>query len=322
MGSGFRPYDPATGGIGMPVAPSGGLYQAEGSNWVSIGDTTPDTYLAWSTDTTATDPGAGNIKANNADLSLATEIYVSNTAGNGLDITDLNNQLAKGDYGLINYAADNTTYLQIFADGFAVDNGTWTTIPVSVINTAGSLPDGEAIIFFVGYASPRANNIGIERLLDGLSLAASQQPTGTGELNAIQVEFGAAQGTVADAVMINANGTVTVNDTGLYRFKVSLTYGRLGAGMTSQLRFRAMVNGVQAGQSIGVVVDNSDIEIPFSDEAWLYIPAGTTIAYELMRDSSGADAGGLFQPQITAATAPNWNACSCAVIRIERWSNA
>lgn len=164
-----------------------------------------------------------------------------------------------------------------------------------------------------------AESIAVERLLDGLSLATDQQPTGTGEVNSIQIEFGAAQGAVSDPVQIDASGTLTFNEAGLYRLKVSVDVGRAGGGGVSQPRLRALVNGVQAGQSVGFVIDDANTAIPFSDETWLNIPvAGVQISYEVMRDSSGNNNGGLFQPSITSATAPNWNPCACAAIRVER----
>ncbi len=159
----------------------------------------------------------------------------------------------------------------------------------------------------------------LERLVNGISLATEQQPTGYGEANSIQIEFGAAQNTVSDPVQLLADGSVVFNEEGLYRLKITLIFGRLGGAGESELRFRAMINGVQAGQSIGAEIDSQRIEIPYSDEAWLNIPEGTVITYEVMRDSSGNDSGGLFQPVITNATAPNWNPTTCAAIRVERY---
>jgi hypothetical protein len=159
----------------------------------------------------------------------------------------------------------------------------------------------------------------IERILDGFSVATSQEPTGLGEANQIQLEFGPAVNTGSDPVNLTAAGAIEINESDLYRLKISVTYGRLGASGTSELRFRALIDGAQKGQTIGVSVENANSEVPFSDEAWLFLPAGLTITYELMRDSSGNDSGGVFQPPITAATAPSWNPASCASIRVERF---
>ena len=162
----------------------------------------------------------------------------------------------------------------------------------------------------------------IERILDGFSIATNQQPTGTGEAGQIQVEFGAAVNGSSDPVQLLADGTLRINQAGTYRIKVSFVFGRTGGGGTSKLRFRALINGVQAGNSVGGDVPNSNSENPYADEAWLTVPAGLDITYEVMRDSSGSDAGGLFQPEITAGTAPSWNPAPCAAIRVERWIKA
>ena len=207
----------------------------------------------------------------------------------------------------------------VAADGGGNYAYTGPTQPLfDVSGGSSSMPMAPTGSPFVGDGSSW-KEIGIERLIDGRSVAATQQPSSTGEANQIQIEFGPAIGTGSDPVQLSALGALTINETGLYRVKVSLIYGRTGSAGVSELRFRALVNGVQAGQSIGVDIDNANSEVPYADEAWLELPAGVTITYEIMRDSDGNDSGGLFQPIITAGTAPSWNACSCAAIRVERW---
>ena len=164
-----------------------------------------------------------------------------------------------------------------------------------------------------------SSDMTIQRLVDGVSLAAAQQPTGTGEANEIQMEFGVAQNTALDPVQLLTDGSLIINQTGTYRVKVSVIFGRLGNGGVAKLRFGAFINGVQAGLSVGGDVPNQNSENPYADEAWLTLPAGLTIRYMLIRDSSGANDGGIFQPTITAATAPSWNPTACAAIRVERW---
>jgi hypothetical protein len=165
-------------------------------------------------------------------------------------------------------------------------------------------------------ALANAANIKIERLLDGLSVASSQLPTG---LDApMQIEFGPAVNTISDPVMLDATGMVTINETGTYRIKLSLIYGRTGSTGTSKLYLRVLVNGNQAGQSIQTRITSSDIMVPFSDEAWIYLEAGTTLTYEVLRDSTGNDSGGLYMGDPVLA---GWNNSPSAAIRIERWSN-
>ena len=108
------------------------------------------------------------------------------------------------------------------------------------------------------WANSLANpdDIKVERLLDAISLATSQEPTG---LDApLQIELGAAQFTTADPVSLAADGTVTFNQAGTYRIKVSLAIGRSGGAGVSSIYARAVVNGVQAGQSIHFKIGSAD----------------------------------------------------------------
>lgn len=161
--------------------------------------------------------------------------------------------------------------------------------------------------------------IGIERLLDSNSLLALQEPTGLGTANKIQLTFGAAEGTVTDPVMISAAGALTINESGLYRIKINLEYGRTGTSGTSFLIFRALVNGTQAGKSVVAKVSNVNEIQNFADEAWLQLPAGTVITYEMMRDSSGHNSGGIFAG-IPTPDVDTWNDAPCCSVRVERWT--
>lgn len=161
-------------------------------------------------------------------------------------------------------------------------------------------------------------SISIERLFDASSVAATQNPAGIGPVNAIQVEFGPAQFGSGDPAQISVLGAITINEGGLYRLKVSLQAGRAGSGGTSEILIRALINGVQAGRSVAIKLANENVISPFADETWLNLPATTTITYEIMRDASGADFGGLVGQDVTVV-AGSWNQDVCAEVRLERW---
>jgi len=159
------------------------------------------------------------------------------------------------------------------------------------------------------------DNLVIERLIDGLSAAADQQPPSTD--TPLQIEFGPSQFGPSDPVSLSSAGVLTVNEAGTYRIKISIAAGRTGGAGVSNLYFRALVNGVQAGQSVHLKVDSANIYVPYSDEAWLTLPAGVTISYEVLRDSTGNNSGGLFQSNPTLA---GWADNPSAAIRVERWA--
>jgi len=160
----------------------------------------------------------------------------------------------------------------------------------------------------------------IDRVLEAVSLATNQEPTGLGIANAINIEFGAAQFTVSDPVMIDVNGKVTFNVAGMYRVKSVFQFGRSGASGTSEVLFRLLVNGVQLGRSVGVKLGNSD-DLRYIDiDNWFNVPAGTVLDTQIMRDPSGADSGGIFQTIPTDEGAGTWGVVPCTILRVERWA--
>jgi len=165
-------------------------------------------------------------------------------------------------------------------------------------------------------------DIVIERVLEAISLATSQDPTGLGIANAINVEFGAAQFTGSDPVMIDVNGRITFNVAGLYRVKSVFQFGRTGASGTSEVLFRLLVGGVQLGRSVGVKLGNSD-DLRYIDiDNWFNVPAGTTMDTQIMRDLSGNNSGGIVQTTPTDEGSGTWGVVPCTIIRVERWALA
>ena len=134
----------ASGGapLGMPTAPDdGNLYVAQGDQWSSSLSTSSSQIYSWSDDITATDPGIGKVKGNNADESLITEIYVSETTLNGAKIKAMGDELAIGDLLRIKQYGAGGNYVYPKINGEPVDNGGWWTIPVSISDNAGGFTD-------------------------------------------------------------------------------------------------------------------------------------------------------------------------------------
>ena len=158
----------------------------------------------------------------------------------------------------------------------------------------------------------------MERLIEGVSLAADQQPAGTGIANSLKVEYGVAQNGPTDPVELDVAGKATFNAPGMYRIKVIFQFGRTGGAQTSEILFRFLINGAQLGRSVAVKLGNAD-DLRYIDiDNWFNVPAGTTLETEIMRDVSGSNSGGLFQTTPTDEGASTWNVVPCAVLRIER----
>jgi hypothetical protein len=197
------------------------------------------------------------------------------------NITDPNIHEPKG----VSVATVGTTYI---ADG--TGSGAWSAIPLDL------------------------SGMVIERLVDGFSTATSQEPVGLD--TALQIEFGAGETSVP--VTLDATGKITINITGTYRVKLGFAVGRVGSAGVSSLYVRSLIDGVQAGQSVHWTISSAESYIPFTDEAWLTLAAGTEITYEIIKDSgnSGVDAGGLFQSNPVTA---GWEDNPSASIRVERF---
>jgi len=162
-------------------------------------------------------------------------------------------------------------------------------------------------------------DISIERLFDGDSALATQNPTGLGTANAIQISFGAAFGTGASPIQLLADGTLRANVAGTYRLKVSVQFGRTGSPGTSFLLFRVVSTGIQLGRTVSTKIDSVDQVSYFENDTWLTVGAGAEFAFEIMRDSSGHNSGGLvgFVPTVDGGN--EWNDAPSASVRVERW---
>jgi len=132
----------------------------------------------------------------------------------------------------------------------------------------------------------------------------------------LQVTFGAAQNSASDPVMINAAGLVTFNDAGNYSVRIKLLNGRTGASGTSTLFSRILHNGVAYGSPAAVKLTSSDVTIPTESRVVIVAEtAGETLAVQIIRDSSGANYGGLVAQTAVAA---GWGTAPSALLVVSR----
>ena len=163
-------------------------------------------------------------------------------------------------------------------------------------------------------------NIKTQRIFTAQSTALSQDPTGLGPSNAIPVEFGPAQGDSSDRIMMDANGMITVNKEELYRIRITLVFGRVGNPGVSELLFRITANGTQLGITVPQKISSGNVLNVYEFDSITSIPAGAAFVFEIMRDSSGNDSGGLVAGLVTADPGA-WNDAPCARIFIDRFYN-
>lgn len=134
--------------------------------------------------------------------------------------------------------------------------------------------------------------IGLTNVLAAVD-TTNQEPSGLN--SALQVKFGAAQKTATDPVMLDALGNITFNQGGLYLFNGYANFERQGSsgGVTVTL-FRALLNGVQSGPTKGVELSGTGIMFPYELTLPIQVSAGDVLTWEIMRDSSGVNGGGLY----------------------------
>jgi hypothetical protein len=111
----------------------------------------------WDTDITATDPGTGDVKGDNATLASITEIFISATTNNGFNSDEFLARLAPLDKLLIaREGGGGTDFLQMTVSGALTDNDGWWTIPVTVDDTGGAFSSNNSLTVTFGYQAATA----------------------------------------------------------------------------------------------------------------------------------------------------------------------
>ena len=158
--------------------------------------------------------------------------------------------------------------------------------------------------------------VNTERVLRGSSTASTQNPTGTD--SALQIEFGIAQNSASDPVMIDALGNITFNDAGSYFALIDFQFGRTGASGTSILFGRFLADGAQVFNSVEARLENANNLSPVEFHLEFPTIAATTVfTFEIIRDSTGNDSGGLVGSG-SLPTAAGWTTSASSTIDIFR----
>ena len=137
-----------------------------------------------------------------------------------------------------------------------------------------------------------ATNLAVTNVLNATD-THNQTPSGLD--TPLQVTFGIAQGTGTDPVMVDVSGNITFNESGIYLFNGYSNFERQGSsGGNAVIAFRALLNGVQAGVTKMVELKDVGTGVPYDLTLPINATAGDVLTWEIMRDSSGVDQGGLY----------------------------
>jgi hypothetical protein len=286
----------------------------EGSVWSPAQDILSEGIWSYSTSTTIEDPGSGNVRLNNADLSLATKAVMSKTTNQGVDFSSILDDLTVNSILNLREFSDVGNYL-VSTITSITDNGTWLEADISVLGASsfsGAGADTIIRVLMLSDVTKMGNEL--EVVLAGSSLAASQEPLVTN--SPITVEFGAASGGINDPVQIDSLGNITFNEAGNYILRIAVHFGRSGSSGTSELRLRSVINGSQIGETVGESITSSSEVKYISVSLQSSQEIGDVLHFELMRDSSGNNSGGLFQLSVNPL---DWSAAPSARILIQRF---
>lgn len=182
---------------------------------------------------TGTTSGAagGEIRFNNATYASITEIFISETDSNTLDITGVLNALSAGDFLRVGNA-DGSKYILFSISGSLTDNGSDRTVPVTYIAHVGAFTDAEA----VNLGLALKGDTGATGSTGAAGAAGSDGADGlSGFAIAYAFDIGTTSGTASGEIRLN-NATVAsvteifINEIDSNSLDISSVLGQLGTG--------------------------------------------------------------------------------------------
>lgn len=100
-------------------------------------------------------------------------------------------------------------------------------------------------------------------------------------------------------VSINSSGLITITTPGVYLCTFNMNFGRISAVGTAYLAARLLKNGSQFGFTQGATLADNVNSRPMQANLELTLAASDTLQVQVMRDSAGANEGGLIAIPIT-----------------------
>lgn len=152
-------------------------------------------------------------------------------------------------------------------------------------------------------------DIGYVEVLKGNAASTTQAPTSTN--TPIQIEFGSAQSNTQ--VSLSATGLLTFNVAGQYLVHNSFYITETTTTGSAIVLVRPVYNNAQLGNSVVTTLVNTAMVIPLKTLLVVNASAGDTLYWQLVRDGSGVNAGGLsaFTPTVSG-----WASCPSATMSV------
>ena len=153
-------------------------------------------------------------------------------------------------------------------------------------------------------------------LIDQRSTATTQEPSAVD--TPLRVEFGPAASAPDGSVDMDATGLITINENGIYRFDVTINFGRQTGTGTSELIAATAINGSVPADAdpIYASIPIANFVIPGQFLLTSQLTAGTTIEFLIARDASGANSGGLYS--FTPTGTLGWPSSPTATLEVTK----
>jgi hypothetical protein len=202
------------------------------------------------------------------------------------------------------------------ADNLKVKTGGDLTLDGTLTDSVGTTNDGTKVLgsdalglpLWVAESSPS-----IAQVLHATS-SSNQAPGGLD--TELQVSFGSGTGTGSDPVMVSGLGDITFNDVGVYFVNAVFYLSRVGSsGGVSTMLFRYLIDGSQVNSVGAISLSTVGITTPETLSFPIRISTpGTVLTFEILRDSSGVDQGGLYPTTTLSA----WDDAPSSAITISK----
>lgn len=165
---------------------------------------------------------SGELRLNNGTLASVTEIFVSESDTNSVDVTTILDDLGDGD--LLKLSKDGTNYAFFAISGALTDNGTDRTIPVTYRASTGAFADADAVSLSIDNAGSGGGGGGSETITTRQLLAETVVGAPTATLSflgldqtydrlVIKASFRTDRaGNTSDAINITLNGDTTASN--------------------------------------------------------------------------------------------------------------
>lgn len=133
----------------------------------------------------------------------------------------------------------------------------------------------------------------------------------------LTVEYGTLETSPGGSVTVATDGNITFNQDGVYFVRFELFPGRTSSGSVSTLFFRLINDGVP-GTARSITIDDAggNQTMGFVESEVAFIPAGTVLSIELLKDVDGGGSAGLVT--VTATTA-GWGTAPSAVLAVNKF---